>query len=1129
MIALPLAVFRLISTASAASPAGRRRRQAAAALLAGMCLAASNARAQDATWLSNPGSGSFNTAANWTPAAVPTGTAFFGATSTPSISFVGDNTVGGFTFNGGASNYNFSGGGLLTFNGAGIVINGGSATFANAIDFIGAGTTAGSATLNGGVDFFQTSTAGTATINVSAGFFDHSTAGNATFTAGSSLFLDDHSTGGNSHITNSTDMHLAHSASGGDASITNMSSGSILFRDSSTAGNARITNSGIVEFGIDGGSGITNSTAGSATISNVGTGQIVFTNTASAGNATIANNGTTFGAEIDFGDSTTAGNATITNNVGIIRFGASSTAGNATIVNNAVFDDHDFLVFRNNSTAGAAIIITNAGSVTGFGDSATGGTARLITNANGFLDMSGLATGGMTAGSIEGAGTYFLGANQLIVGGNDLSTVVSGVISDGGAGGGAGGSLVKVGAGTLILSGINTYTGATAVNGGTLEVSGSIASTSSATAGPGGVLQVDNGGALGTAPVALSGGSLRTNFNGTFANSITFSAGALSSLTAAAGTQVMLTGPASIASGATAQFGSLTDTGTVVFQPGSGTIAPSAEMVVAGGKLIVNGSLADAAMSTVNSGATLGGTGTLGNTTVASGGTFAPGNGTAGSSMTVAGNLAFQSGALYLVSLNATNSSLASVTGTSTLDGSVGVSVAAGTTLAKKYTILTAAGGVSGSFTDVATLGLPAGASASLSYDSNNAYLNFTLDYSARNKLNINQTNVANALANFFNTNGGIAAAYASLSPNGLTQASGESATGAQQTTFNAMNLFLGLLTDPFIAGRDGAGSGTRVTPFAEQSGSLGYAAKPDKDPRDALAAIYAKAPPRGFDFDHRWNVWAAGYGGSQATDGNAALGSNNASSSIYGTAVGLDYRFSASTIAGMALAGGGTSFSVGGLGWGRSDLFQAGVFLRHTVGPAYLSAALAYGWQDATTDRIVTAAGIDHLRAEFNANTFAGRLEGGYRYVTPWMDITPYAAAQVTNFGLPSYAESVVSGGGAFALAQAAKSVTDTRSELGFRSDRSFAMENAVLTLRGRLAWAHDFNPDRSVGAVFQALPGAAFVVNGARQASDSAVTTVAAETKWLDGWSAAATFEGEFSNVTRSYAGKGVVRYAW
>ncbi len=40
---------------------------------------------------------------------------------------------------------------------------------------------------------------------------------------------------------------------------------------------------------------------------------------------------------------------------------------------------------------------------------------------------------------------------------------------------------------------------------------------------------------------------------------------------------------------------------------------------------------------------------------------------------------------------------------------------------------------------------------------------------------------------------------------------------------------------------------------------------------------------------------------------------------------------------------------------------------------------------------------------------------------------------------------------------------------------------------------------------------------------------TTASAEVKWLSGFSLAATFEGEFSSVTRSYAGKGVVRYAW
>jgi hypothetical protein len=33
----------------------------------------------------------------------------------------------------------------------------------------------------------------------------------------------------------------------------------------------------------------------------------------------------------------------------------------------------------------------------------------------------------------------------------------------------------------------------------------------------------------------------------------------------------------------------------------------------------------------------------------------------------------------------------------------------------------------------------------------------------------------------------------------------------------------------------------------------------------------------------------------------------------------------------------------------------------------------------------------------------------------------------------------------------------------------------------------------------------------------------------KRLNCWSTAATFEGEFSSVTASYAGKGAVRYAW
>ena len=64
---------------------------------------------------------------------------------------------------------------------------------------------------------------------------------------------------------------------------------------------------------------------------------------------------------------------------------------------------------------------------------------------------------------------------------------------------------------------------------------------------------------------------------------------------------------------------------------------------------------------------------------------------------------------------------------------------------------------------------------------------------------------------------------------------------------------------------------------------------------------------------------------------------------------------------------------------------------------------------------------------------------------------------------------------------------------------------------------------------ATFQALPGASFVANGAAAASDAALTTATAEVKWRNGLSLAGTFEGEFSNATRSYAGKGIFRYQW
>ena len=53
--------------------------------------------------------------------------------------------------------------------------------------------------------------------------------------------------------------------------------------------------------------------------------------------------------------------------------------------------------------------------------------------------------------------------------------------------------------------------------------------------------------------------------------------------------------------------------------------------------------------------------------------------------------------------------------------------------------------------------------------------------------------------------------------------------------------------------------------------------------------------------------------------------------------------------------------------------------------------------------------------------------------------------------------------------------------------------------------------------------------MVDGAAQARDAALTTASVEVKWRNGFAIGATFEGEFSNVTRSCAGKGIVRCVW
>ena len=492
--------------------------------------------------------------------------------------------------------------------------------------------------------------------------------------------------------------------------------------------------------------------------------------------------------------------------------------------------------------------------------------------------------------------------------------------------------------------------------------------------------------------------------------------------------------------------------------------------------------------------------------------------------MTVTGTLGFNAAATYAVNVNPTTASFATVTGAATLgSANVSASFANGSYLSKQYTILTA-GSISGTFGTLTNTNLPTNFSDTLSYDATHAYLNLSLSFQQPGGLNGNQQAVADALTNFFNTTGGIPGVFGTLNGNGLSQAAGQPGAATAQAGISGVGQFANAAFD------DNGGQG--AASFAADDDQANAYAPKKKVAADAANAFAKAMPVKAVapSFASRWNVWASAYGGNNRVNGDAVAGSSTTTSRLFGTVAGASYRFTPDALVGFALGGAGSSFDVAnGFGGGKADVFNAAAYAKHTWGAAYVAGLLSYSWQDTTTDRTVTISGTDRLHASFKAQALAARLEGGWRYATPVVGITPYAALQSTSFYLPSYGEAAMSGSNTFALNYASKTVTATRGELGAKFDKTMLVRDGLFTVKGKAAWAHDWNTDRAATATFQALPGATFTVNGAQPSANAALVSLGAETRWHNGWTLAGSFDGEFSRTTAGYAGKGSVKYAW
>jgi uncharacterized protein with beta-barrel porin domain len=446
-----------------------------------------------------------------------------------------------------------------------------------------------------------------------------------------------------------------------------------------------------------------------------------------------------------------------------------------------------------------------------------------------------------------------------------------------------------------------------------------------------------------------------------------------------------------------------------------------------------------------------------------------------------------------------------------------------------KIPVLTASA-VSGTFGSLAFNSAGINVAPQLGYDNQDVFL--TLKQAPLPTVPVgtptNGVNVASALAGFINAGGTLPSAFQNLYPLSLSPAAyaatlnllaGQTGTAAVTDVTLTMNNFLTTMFDFSAPGRQDVGTPMAFAPEAEATPevALAYAATTPK------GKLVTKAPP--YVYEPRWNTWVSGFGGTSRLDGDAAVGSQNFSGNIAGGAGGVDYRVTPDTAVGFAISGGETHFSLdGGFGSGNTDFFQGGVYGKMRYWNAYVAGAVAFGTHHVTTDRTVTIGpAADHMTATFNAQSVAGRVEGGYRFGSLFYGVTPYAAVQVQNVFTPDYTETLAAGGTSQTFQS--KSTTSTRTELGSWVD---SRVNG-WTLRGRAAWVHEFDTDISLTAQFAAFPSPAFVVNGAHRPGDAALVSALAEVPLWANVFASGRADAELASHATTWSGMGTVRWVW
>lgn len=312
----------------------------------------------------------------------------------------------------------------------------------------------------------------------------------------------------------------------------------------------------------------------------------------------------------------------------------------------------------------------------------------------------------------------------LTIGINGGSSTFAGTMADGFRTFG----VIKVGSGVLTLTGVDTQMGDTGFNypGGVL-ISSTIGPISMAVTG--GTLAINSGAALGGGNLAISNAILASTGGGPVTINNRILIGLAPNATATFDTTGGdITVASAIVGYQPPKSPAPTDGGLIKI--GSGALILAGANTYAGptlvtqGALEVDGSIVSA--TSVFSGASLRGVGTVGAINVLSGGVLAPGNAAQPfGTLRATGNVAFAPGSIYSVAVSPAGSSLLTTSGSASLGGTVAAVWSGGAPgIGSRYTILSAAGGVTGTFAGLTVSGLNTLLPV-LAYDSNDVYLAF--------------------------------------------------------------------------------------------------------------------------------------------------------------------------------------------------------------------------------------------------------------------------------------------------------------------------------------------------------------------------------------------------------------------